>query len=133
MVSQLLPVLNYDSFPKEKHELLFGGCDIGEIKDLQVLQNKAGQIVTKSPPRSPRHSMFDKLGCFSLNQLVVYHTVISIFKIRTYGKPELLASSLKNDNVVNGHIFLPKPTRQGLARLSKKSRYRQLFLSLGRS
>ena len=32
---------------------LFGGCDKGEISAPQVLQNKAAQIVTRSPPRSP--------------------------------------------------------------------------------
>ena len=29
---------------------VFGGCDKTEIKQLQVLQNKAAQIVTHSPP-----------------------------------------------------------------------------------
>ena len=40
---------------------LFGGCDISEVKSLQVLQNKAAQIVTRLPPRSVRNLMFDQL------------------------------------------------------------------------
>ena len=31
---------------------LFGGCDDSQIRQLQVLQNKAAQIVTHSPPRT---------------------------------------------------------------------------------
>ena len=53
--------------------------------------------------------MFDNLGWLSVNQLVVYHTVIYIFKIRKSGEPESLATVLKNDNLVTGHILLPKP------------------------
>ena len=80
---------------------LFGGCDKGEISALQVLQNKAA-------PRSPRNFMFERLGWFSVNQLIVYHTLIAVFKIRNSGEPEFLATSLNKDNVVNGHILLPK-------------------------
>ena len=41
---------------------LFGGCDVQEIKDLQVLQNKAARIVTHSQLRTGRQKMFDELG-----------------------------------------------------------------------
>ena len=41
---------------------LFGGCDVGEVRDLQILQNKAAQLVTKSPTRSNRDPMYDQLG-----------------------------------------------------------------------
>ena len=33
---------------------LFGGCDVQEVKSLQVLQNKAARIVTQSPIRAGR-------------------------------------------------------------------------------
>ena len=45
---------------------LFGGCDAGEIRDLQVLQNKIAQLVTMSPPRSVRNHMYDSLGWFTV-------------------------------------------------------------------
>ena len=60
---------------------VFGGCNSGELRDLQVLQNKAAQIVTHSPPRSVRNLMFDKLEWLTVNQLVVYRTLLAIYRI----------------------------------------------------
>ena len=48
---------------------LFGGCDKGDLQATQVLQNKAAQIVTRSPPRAHRESMYDSLGWMTVNQL----------------------------------------------------------------
>ena len=82
---------------------LFGGCDKNELNSLQVLQNKAAQIVTKSPPRSIRNPMFDKLGWLSVNQLVAYHSLIQVYKIRKSEEPEYPHGILSNDNR-NGNI-----------------------------
>ena len=68
--------------------------DAGDLGDLQVLQNKAAQIATLSPPRSARAAMFDKLGWLTINQLICYHSVISIFKIRSSKEPDYLAEVL---------------------------------------
>ena len=70
---------------------LFGGCNVSEIKSLQVLQNRAAQLVTNSPPRSNRVSMYNKLKWHTVNQLVRYHTLIAVYKIRQSGEPEYLA------------------------------------------
>ena len=43
---------------------LFGGCDVQEIKDLQVLQNKAARIVTYFPLCRLTKKIFDELGRF---------------------------------------------------------------------
>ena len=86
---------------------LYGGCDKGEIKDLQILQNKAAQIVTKVPPRFNRNFMFDKLNWMTVNQLVAYHTGITIYKIRKNGHPEYLAKIFK-ETTFNGNIRLPR-------------------------
>ena len=85
---------------------LFGGMDAGDLGDLQVLQNKAAQIATLSPPRSARTAMFDKLGWLTINQLICYHSVISIFKIRSSKEPEYLAEVLTNDSR-NERIVIP--------------------------
>ena len=86
---------------------LFGGCGKGDLQALQVLQNKAAQVVTKSPPRSNRDTMYDRLGWLTVNQLVFYHTVLSIFRIRQAGEPEYLARQLQNDNR-NGRLIIPR-------------------------
>ena len=85
---------------------LFGGCNDTQIKDLQVLQNKAVQIVTHSPPRSSRSAMFDRVEWMTVNQLIVYHTMITVFKIRQNNEPEYFALKLKNDTRT-GRIFIP--------------------------
>ena len=50
--------------------------------------------------------MFDKLKWLTVNQLVNYHTVISVFKIRSSREPEYLAEILCNDSR-NNRITIP--------------------------
>ena len=76
----------------------FGGMDVGDMKDLQVMQNKAAQVVTNSPPRAERSPMFDKLQWLTVNQLVFYHSVMTVFKIRVNKEPEYLADIICKDS-----------------------------------
>ena len=85
---------------------LFGGCDKGDLQATQVLQNKAAQIVTRSPPRAHRDSMYDSLGWLTVNQLVVYHTALTVYRIRQSKEPEYLAEQLQVDNR-NGRVIVP--------------------------
>ena len=73
---------------------LFGGCLNRELNSLQVQQNKAAQIVLSLPPRSNREYMYSKLGWLTVNQLVVYHTLIIVYRIRESKEPEYLAGIL---------------------------------------
>ena len=50
---------------------LFGGCNIGDIRDLQVLQNKVAQIITHSPRYANRNSMNDDLDWLTVNHLTI--------------------------------------------------------------
>ena len=84
----------------------FGGCNKAQVQSLQVLQNKAAQIVCQAPPRANRGKLFDKLNWLTVNQLITYHTVITVFKIRSSSEPEYLANYLKADNR-NGRIIVP--------------------------
>ena len=95
---------------------LFGGCDLTEIRQLQVLQNKAAQIVTHSPPRAERLPMYKKLNWLTVNQLITYHTLLTVFRIRQCGEPEYLASFLSDDNRA-GKIIIPN-TKLSLAKNS---------------
>ena len=96
---------------------LFGGCDVQEVKDLQVLQNKAARIVTHSPLRASRQGMFDELGWLTVKQLILYHTLLSVYRIRKSQEPEYLASILTRDNHY-GKIIIPN---------TKLSLYRKSF------
>ena len=85
---------------------LFGGCDVSEINQLQVLQNKAARIVCHSPPRASRLAMYSKLQWLTVNQLITYHTLLTVFKIRQTGEPEYLATFLREDNRTD-RIIIP--------------------------
>ena len=95
---------------------VYGGCDVGQVKDIQVLQNKAAQLVCHAPPRANRDLMYTKLGWLIVNQLISYHTLLTLFKIRLSGEPEYLASAVKNDNIY-GRIIVPNSNLS----LAKKS------------
>ena len=85
---------------------VYGGCDVGQVKSIQVLKNKAAQLVCHAPPRASRDIMYSRLGWLTVNQLISYHTALTIFKIRLSGEPEYLASAVRNDNIY-GRIIIP--------------------------
>ena len=95
---------------------VFGGCDIGEIKTLQIMQNKAAQIVTHSPPRAHRNHMFNVLDWMTVSQLIWYFSLLAVFRIRVTGEPEYLAAALRHDNMY-GRIIVRK-TKLTLAQKS---------------
>ena len=95
---------------------LWGGGDKGDIQDLQVLQNRAAQHVLKLPRRTNRNEMFNRLDWMSVHQLVFYHTVLTVYKIRQTGEPEYLAEKMQNDNY-RGSLIVPATTLS----LAKKS------------
>ena len=94
---------------------LFGGCTKAEVDVLQVLQNRAARIVLNCPPRTNRNLMFDRLDWLTVQQLIVYHTLVTVFKIRKSQEPEELGVILTRDNH-NGHIM--KNTQLSLYRNS---------------
>ena len=71
-------------------------------------QNTATHFVvnTFDNARAARSPMLDRLGWLSVNQLIYYHSVIAVFKIRSSGEPEHLASILKRDSR-NSRIIIP--------------------------
>ena len=75
------------------------------MKDLQVLQNKAAKIVTHSPPRAERKTMYNKLGWLTVRQLIMYHTLLTVYRVRQTQEPEYLASLLCRDSP-NGRIVI---------------------------
>ena len=74
---------------------LYGGSDLGHVKGIQVLQNKAARIVCHAPPRANRNLLYDKPKWMTVNQLICYHSLLAIFKIKAKGEPEYLAQYLK--------------------------------------
>ena len=107
---------------------LYGGCNKGDLEAVQVLQNKAAQIVTKSPPRTHRNQMYDKLDWLSVTQLTAYHTLLQVYKIRKLKEPECLHEILSRENR-NGNIIITN-TDLSLAKTSFTFRGSELWNSL---
>ena len=60
--------------------------------------------------------MYNKLKWLTVNQLVSYHTLLAVYKIRQSGEPEYLAQFLKDDNRLSS-IIVPN-TKLSLAKKS---------------
>ena len=95
---------------------LFGGCSKEDLDLLQTQQNKAARLVLNYPPRSNRDSTFDKVKWLTVRQLIAYHTLLAVYRIRTSKEPEYLHGLLARDNH-NGHIIV-KNVQLGLCRSS---------------
>ena len=51
--------------------------------------------------------MYQKLDCLTLNQLISFHTLLNVFKIRESGEPEDLARLLNKESR-NSRIMMPR-------------------------
>ena len=93
---------------------LFGGCNSCELDALQQLQNRAARIALNLPQMSNRKSMYVELEWLTVRQLIVYHTLILVFRVRQSGAPSALARQLLSENyrgniiVKNSHLELYK-------------------------
>ena len=85
---------------------LFGGCDVKEPKDLQVLQIKAARSLTHSPLRTEEKNKFNEMGWLSVKQFVLYHTMLTVYRIRKSQEPEVLDTILSRDKHY-GKIIIP--------------------------
>ena len=86
---------------------LFGGGSKDDIGDLQVIQNQVVRLITKSSRLENRETMFDQVGWLTVYQLIRYHTILTIYRIRKSGEPENLFKYLCLDNR-NGNIIIPQ-------------------------
>ena len=80
------------------------------------------------PPRFNRDSMFSMLGWMTVQQLIVYHTALVVYRIRQAEEPEYLARALTRDNY-RGNIVVQN-TRLGLYKKSFTQRGSTLWNGL---
>ena len=78
---------------------LWGGCNLSLLKSLQVLQNKAARIVTKLDWSTSTPVLLAQCGWLSVNQLVVYHSVVLVFKVLQTKQPKPLHNMFPTDYV----------------------------------
>ena len=85
---------------------LFSGCDKHSVASLQILQNKAARIVTRSPLRTSRKEMFGCLQWLTVRQLMFYHSALTTFRVKQSHEPEYLSGILSRENH-RGKIIIP--------------------------
>ena len=76
---------------------LYGNATDYLLKSLQVLQNKAARTVTRSGWGTSTSVLLRQIGWLSINQLVVYHSLLLVFKIDRDGKPGYFKEKFKKD------------------------------------
>ena len=78
---------------------VYGSCS-GFLKSaLQIIQNSAARCVTGLRWHTPVRVLLMQCGWLSINQLILYHSLVQVFKIRQERKPVYLADKLaKNFN-----------------------------------
>ena len=92
---------------------VYGGCENYDIDSLQIMQNKAARIVTRSSLRTPRKDLFDQLNWMTVKQQIFYHSALAIYRVRQSQEPEYLSSKMTRENC-RGNIAIPV-TRLSLA------------------
>ena len=67
---------------------LWGGCGTGLTRSLQIIQNKVGRVVTRLDWATPARDILLQCGWLSVNQLVFYHSVLLIYKVKQNHTPK---------------------------------------------
>ena len=83
---------------------LWGGAADYLITFLQVLQNRAARLVTKLGWFTPTKVLLTQCGWLSVRQLVEYHSLLLVYKIRSEGKPVYLKQKLCNQFSYNTRL-----------------------------
>ena len=73
---------------------LWGGCEGYLLHSLQVLQNRAARSVTGWPRFTSTRRLMAACGWLTVKQLVVFHTVIMVYKTLKSGQPRYLHGRL---------------------------------------
>ena len=71
---------------------LWGGCESGMMRTLQVVQNKVARTVARVDWRTPVREIFNQIGWLSVHQLAFYHSVLLVYKVKSSHQPQYLSS-----------------------------------------
>ena len=71
---------------------LWGSCSKELLNSLQVIQNRAARLVTKSHQYIHTGDILKQIGWLSVHQLVEYHHILQIYKVKKNKSPESLLS-----------------------------------------
>ena len=91
---------------------LWGGCGAGMLRTLQIIQNKVARTVARVDWSTPTQDIFNQCGWLSVTQLVFYHSVLLIYKVKINHQPRYL------DNMFNwNYLYNTRQAESGQIRL----------------
>ena len=70
------------------------GCTDYLTKSLQILQNRAARSVTGLDLFTPVKKLLQQCGWLSINQLVYYHTLVLVFRVKSERKPQYFSDKI---------------------------------------
>ena len=76
---------------------VYGNSSDYLLKFLQILQNKAARIVTKLGWGTNTSFLLNQIGWLSVKQLIAYHSLLLMYKIRKNDKPVSLKLRVKEN------------------------------------
>ena len=103
---------------------LYGGCPEYLLNSLQVIQNKAARLVTRSSWYTPTETMLLQVGWLNIRQMIVYHSLIIIYQAKHDKKPTYLYDRISTSFNVATRLAESngiKETRKMKSNLGKQS------------
>ena len=103
---------------------LYGGCPEYLLSALQILQNRAARLATKSSWYTASAQMLQQLGWLSVRQMIVFHSLVLVFKTRINQKPVYLHSQVSAQFNVNTRLAVShgiRETRRTQSEIDRKS------------
>ena len=110
---------------------LWGGCELGLLGSLQIIQNKAARFVTRRYRDEDEHFIATSIilkqcGWLSMKQLVFYHSVVLVYKTLKFQQPQYLFEKLSSvfpydTRLANSNAIRTADQFQPSLELTKKS------------
>ena len=76
---------------------VYGACDEYLLNLLQVIQNNAARCVTRLGWNARVSELLLQCGWLSVRQLVYYHTILQVYKVRKYGRPTYIYRKISEE------------------------------------
>ena len=74
---------------------VWGGTETYIIKAVQVMQNKAARCITKRSWYTPTRTLLRECNWLSIKQLIFYHTVLQVWKVKITQLPVYISSRME--------------------------------------
>ena len=94
---------------------LWGGTEEYLLNSLQTVQNKAARFVARRGIYTPVIELLKNCGWLSVRQLVMYHSILIVFKAIQAACPKYLYNKLSCDFPYNTRLALSESVRMGPA------------------